>query len=280
MTPVYLYRLIGPLTKYLPVHILDRIALIFADIAFYLLKGPRRAVETNLSKVFDCNIDKKTLLRYVRKTFHNYARSLVDTLRLPYLDPEEIINLVDIKGIEHIDQALKKRRGLILTSLHLGNWDLLGCLLGALKFPLFAVAEPTPPDLFTFYKKRREHTGIKIIPSNTSPFIYRWILKNNHLLGLIGDRDLNNSGKKMKFFNGWRKVPQGPVRLASALKTPVAFCYIVLSDQSPHRYSAFIEEARVLKADDSFSAQLISKYEQTIRKYPTQWFIFQSEWLN
>ncbi len=233
-----------------------------------------------MRQIFRDTADKKILRHHLRNTFRNYARCLIDVIRIPYISSKEIIKLVDFRGIENAAIALGMKRGLILVSLHIGNWDLAGCYLGALKLPLVAVAETTEPKMFDFYTKRREHTGIKTIPLNSSPFSFARVLKENRVLGLIGDRDVTHSGIRTKFFNGWRMVPTGAERLAKAFKSPVSICYVVLNNNKPFRYLGMLEKPEIVKDRWSFTEKIVEKFEHVIREFPDQWFVFRSEWVN
>ncbi len=280
MTQTLLLKTLTPLVKFIPIKALDIFGQKIADLGCHLLKRKRAVVEQNLYYLLGPNVDKKTIRINVRKTFRNFARCFVDFLRIPFLDHQEIVNMVEPHGISKAHSALKIGKGLILITLHLGNWDFAGCYLGILKLPIIGAAEETESAMFKFYTQRREYTGIKTISVKSSPFTFARILKENKILVLAGDRDITHTGIRMKFFNGWRMVPVGPERLAKALNAPVAVGYMVLNKNKKYRYLGVIEDIEIVKKETSFLENLVKKFERIVRQYPDQWFVFQPEWVN
>lgn len=280
MTAVTILKMFAPLTRFLPTEALDFVATKTADMSYFLLKKRRGVVAENLVRIFGTRADRRFIRTVARNTFRNYARCVVDFLRIPYLSADEIIRMVEPAGIENAFEALQQKRGLILVTLHLGNWDFAGCYLGACKLPLAAVAEMTEPAMYQFYKERREHTGISTIPLTASPVAFVRALKENKVLVLAGDRDLTGAGVRMKFLTGSRMVPTGPERLAKSLRAPITVGYLVLNRNRPYRYLAVIEKAEMAEPNVPLTARLVRRLEQAISRYPDQWFIFQSEWLN
>ncbi len=280
MTAATFFKILAPLTSVLPTPALDYVATKVADLAYFTLKPWRRAVFENMARVLGPHSSRRMIRTAVRNCFRNHARCTVDILRIPYLDRSAITSMVECHGFEHTADALKERRGLILVTPHLGNWDLLACYLGARRVPLSVVVELTDETTFAFYKKRREHTGITTIPLTAPPLAFVQVLRENRVLGLVGDRDLAGSGARVKFFDAGRMLPTGPERLARVLQAPVSVCYMVLGHHSPYRYLVHIDKVEYAGSGEPLTNRLARKFEQLIRQYPDQWFVFQDEWLN
>src|SRR2546428_12727816 len=66
-------------------------------------------------------------------------------------------------GVEHIDQGLAARRGVIVALPHMGNWDAAGHWLAGRGYPIVAVAEELRPagGYELFYRHRRA-LGVRI----------------------------------------------------------------------------------------------------------------------
>lgn len=280
MTAATFFRAVAPLTAHLSVRTLDYIATGLADVGYFLLRKRRQAVLENITRVFGPHPSKPRVRAAARNCFRNHARCTADTLRIPYLSHSAILSMVEENGLEHLFKALRRRRGLVLATLHLGNWDLFASYLGVRHVPLSVVVEKTEPSTFAFYKKRREHTGIQTIPLTAPPLTFARVLKENRILGLVCDRDITGAGVPVKFFDGRWMMPQGPERLAQLFRAPVAVCYFVLNDKPPHRYLAVVEKITSSPGAAALTTRLAQKFEQLIRQYPDQWFIFHNEWLN
>jgi lauroyl/myristoyl acyltransferase len=105
-----------------------------------------------------------------RGSFQTDAKNWVDTLRIGRLRPEAIEALVDVHGYEHLEDALAQGRGVIVVSLHLGNYDLVGQVMAARGCRLTVPAERVEPEqLFSFLMAERRSQGINVIPIERAP---------------------------------------------------------------------------------------------------------------
>src|SRR5213082_2707883 len=75
--------------------------------------------------------DPLEVRRQVRNVFRNYAKYMVDLLRLPRTRPADVERTFQVYGIEHIEEGLTKGGGLVLVTAHIGNWDMAGAFLAA-----------------------------------------------------------------------------------------------------------------------------------------------------
>src|SRR5437773_817633 len=75
----------------------------------------------------------------------NSGRYMVDLLRLPRSQPNEVLAKFEAYGLEHIEEALAPGRGLVLVTAHIGNWDLAGAFLAAQGYPVNVIVETLQP---------------------------------------------------------------------------------------------------------------------------------------
>jgi len=63
-------------------------------------------------------------------------------------------------------------------------------------------------------------------------------------------------------------------------RLPVLFGYMVLNPpHKKHRYLAFIESPTFFNNVEEFNHCLVKNFENYIRLFPDQWFVFQPEWI-
>src|SRR5689334_11929624 len=99
-------------------------------VAFLIAARARKQATSNaihvLGKdVLASNARRRRLRRTVIQMFQNNTRNYLDLFTLPYTSPEKILNLMDVEGIEYLDQALALGKGVILFSAHLGPFNYL-----------------------------------------------------------------------------------------------------------------------------------------------------------
>jgi KDO2-lipid IV(A) lauroyltransferase len=217
--------------------------------------------------------------QYLKNTFVAYARTMVDFLRLGFINPEDFS--VEMLGIENLAKALEYGRGCVLLTMHIGNWDYAGSYLATRGVPMSALVEETAPDMYEIYTKHRERLGMKTFPLSKAGYAFLHTIKNNRVLAVLGDRDIMKTGVTVDFFDGRRNIPRGLGEIVVRRKLPVLFGYMVLHPaQSRYRYLGMIEpHAFFTGTTEEFNRTMVAKFEEFIRQYPDQWMLFQSDWV-
>ncbi|MEO0126374.1 MAG: lysophospholipid acyltransferase family protein [candidate division WOR-3 bacterium] len=264
------------LTRILPLRIADKIARVIGGVSYFILKRKRQYILKNLRYIFDNRISNRNYI--CRKTFENFARCMVDFFRLGFLKKDELIKYVIASGLENLDEALKMKKGSILLTLHIGNWDYAGSYLAARGYPMNALVEETEPEMFELYTKHREATGLKTFPLSRSSAAFLDTIKNNRILAILADRDITKQGIEITFFSGKRRFPKSLGEIVAKRKIPVLFGYMVLIN-GEKRYLGVVEPFRTFDNEMEFYQYMIKNFERIIKKYPDQWFVFHPEWL-
>src|SRR6266498_1144785 len=84
-----------------------------------------------MQQVLGPNVDLHEARRLTRAAFANYARYMVDLVRMPHLHPGELLANVRIEGWEHVEDAFNVGKGVVFATGHIGNWDLAGAAFAA-----------------------------------------------------------------------------------------------------------------------------------------------------
>jgi KDO2-lipid IV(A) lauroyltransferase len=225
-------------------------------------------------------LGKKRTVFSTFKTIYNYGTCVADLLRIPVFNRDNLKNKVEVSGLQNLLKGLELKRGVILVTGHIGNWDLGGVYLASLGYPLTAVVEEVP-GLSDFFNYLRTKTGMETIFMRERDKMIT-ALKNNRILVLLGDRDLTGHGMRAKFINGERAIPQGIAAFAAKYKAPLIFGYFALNNNKDKYYKAYISEPIV--PYNHTHGQLIQIIADQLANYvgqlPTQWFVFRDEWIN
>jgi lauroyl/myristoyl acyltransferase len=269
--------------RIIPLKLVDKIAARIGVICCYLLKTKRAYIQSNLTHIFsNQNMSVEQFNQYVKNTFVNFARVMVDFLRLGSISKDAIISSVRPFGVvEHTTQALNLKRGVVLITLHLGNWDYAGSYLAALGVPMSALVEETESRMFDLYTKHRERTGMQTFSVAKAGYAFLHTIKNNRVLAVLADRDIMKNGITVDFYSGKRNIPRGLADIVIKRKLPVLFAYMVLNpNRGRHRYLGVIEPPIVFNgATDEFNRLMVTKFQHFIRSYPDQWLVFHPEWV-
>jgi lauroyl/myristoyl acyltransferase len=243
-----------------------------------ILKNRTRLIRNNL-RYLGCLDEKSVSLFYAQLTLIYF-----DFLRFPFMSPKKIRTLIQGEGEEILKLQIEKGAALLVTP-HLGNWEMGGAYFALHDYPVSAVAESLGMDktLFpgftaTVFRKYREKTGLSQIPLENPMLLVRAIRDRNLIL-LLGDRDVPGTGAEFDFLGCRRKIPLGPATLCLKTGTPIFTGYMVIEDQKYHGFVEGPVPFEDLEYSDEgiriLTSRVLKFLEEYIRKYPTQWFVFE-----
>jgi phosphatidylinositol dimannoside acyltransferase len=280
---VYWSHVIGTfLMRFVPVGVAYRLAgwltpLILAVFGRgYLI----RATE-NMRQVLGPEVDSREANRITRAAFANYARYMIDLVRLPHLNTSDFIRSVRVEGWEHVDAAYRHGKGVVFATGHIGNWDMAGAAFAARGRPVSALVETLKPERWNERVQRtRIAAGVKAIPIENGPREMLAALRKHEGLAVLVDRPLASDGVPVTFFGRGTRVPGGAATLALRTGSPVVPAALV-RDPRGGGYLAHIGPPIVGEKGDDASVvmqHIMSWLEGIIRRYPDQWFMFRQMW--
>ncbi len=269
-------------------------ALFALGVYIFWRKGRQSALE-NLRHVLGPDVSEAEVRRTARQALRNFCKVLVEFLRLPRMKEEEVARAVQqIRGEEHLlawrDSAgpgTGHRRGLLIATLHFGNWDIAA--LAALRrgLPVHAIVDSyDDPGFDAESQAHRTRRGIQVIPVGGMALrkAYR-VLKEGGVVATAFDvpASLDDGGVPIQFFDGMVIAPAGPARLA--LRTGASIATAVCVRQADDTFQGWFnrpiemsltgdEERDVLALTQAIAWEC----EEFIRQHPDQWYIFRPMW--
>ena len=261
------------------------ICSLVGTLAFYSNGSARRAVLDNMRHVLGAAAGRRALHRAARSVFRNAVKNYYELLILPRLSATDLERRVHIDGMEHIDAALAGKRGVILCTGHIGNFNLVAQMAGARGYPTNIIAEQvSPPRLYALVNGLRSRFGLRMIPLGTD--VVRGIyhaLREGEMLGVAADRDLTDTGVPIEFFGEVTELPAGPATLALRLRAPILFVHVrrLANDASIVTVTPPLEFARTgdRERDALLGTERITRLlEAAIREAPDQWVVLQRIW--
>jgi lauroyl/myristoyl acyltransferase len=220
--------------------------------------------------------------RVIRNNFKNYY----DLIRIPHLSKEDVERMVaDVRGIENLDAAFARGKGVIIISGHIGNFNIVPQIAIIRGYPVVAIAEDIKPQkLYDFLNNLRMRFGLRFINAHSSQVrtIYKLLRENKGLI-LAADKDVTESREPVLFFDAIADLPPGPVALALRLDSTMVAAYSVrLRDNTSvlHIYPPMeLERTGDKELDKQVNLRKVAMVlEEMIRKAPDQWAILQRVW--
>ncbi len=278
------YRAMGAFAGPLPPRAGHQLARRVGGLLYHLSPKLRRILIHNLRHVLGPSASEEQLRAIARRACTNIVKGHYDLFRLNRLSIDQIRELTQVRGTEHIEAALARGKGVILISAHLGNVDILGQLPLAYGVPFVAPVQHVQPErLFRYTLNLRTSHGLRMIPADGPLMELFRALKRGEMVGLPCDRGIADSTRLVSFFGSPAWLPDGPVRLALRTgATLVAGFGLRLDDDT---FLAQIEPPLDLLRTGDMEADIeagmgmvVEILERYISQHPDQWLVAAPVW--
>jgi phosphatidylinositol dimannoside acyltransferase len=268
------------LMRFVPLRVAYSLAAWGTPLALQLFaRGYLRRATDNMRQVLGPHADPREASRLTRAAFANYARYMVDLVRLPHLGARDFLQTVRIEGWEHIDTAYTYGKGVVFATGHIGNWDMAGAAFVARGHPVSVLVETLkPPRWNERVQRTRIAVGMKAIPVENGVRDMIATLRKCEGLAVLVDRPVLRDGVAVTFFGRSTRVPGGAATLALRTGSPVVPAALVRNGAG---YLVHVGAPIVGQQGDDASIvmqRVMSWLEGIIRRYPDQWFMFRQMW--
>ena len=272
------------LARILPARLLNALATI-TSIGYAKITPIRREIVTqNLLPVLDGNWKAAAIV--AQRTFRNFGQKLADLWRFEANQP--IAHLFHtLNGWEHLQSAQAQGRGILLVTIHLGNWEFGAPLLTQRGVALHVITAPEPdPRLTVVRQAARARWGIETIALGDGPFAAVEIIRRlatNAAVALLLDRPTEGGAVAVQFFGRTLMASSAAADLARATGAALLPVYLV---RDPQGYRAEIlrevpyERAELRDAGVrlALTQRLMTTFEPAVRAHPDQWYHFVPIW--
>ena len=158
-------------------------------LLLYHLENRRTAIaKKNLALCLPERSDKERD-RIAKEAFKNFGASIFETAMSWWGNPEKIAKLVEYRGMEHLESAKAKGRGVLLLGAHFSLIDLPGLLLNRVH-PVYAIYRSQTNWVFNhFMIKARKRNLLGIIP-HTSMRTTARVIREGNIVWYAPDQDM------------------------------------------------------------------------------------------
>jgi lauroyl/myristoyl acyltransferase len=245
----------------------------------------RRMIERHLQRV-NPRLRGPALRVAVGQAFDSYAQYYMESFRLPHLSARTVERGLYVPDFHHVTDAIAQGKGTILALPHMGGWEWAGRWMVDKGFRMTVVVEALdPPELFEWFADLRKDLGMKIVP--TGPGAGTAVLKalrENEIVCLLCDRDLERNGVEVEFFGERTTLPAGPATLALRTGAPLLPVGVYYTDDYNGHMAVVrppipLNRLASMRTDVTRITQLLAReLEFLIRRAPEQWHLFQPNW--
>ena len=273
-------------TKRMPERAAQQVFRTAADTLWWQNAGGVDQLNKNLLRVRP-DLDANELNTLSRAGMRSYMRYWCEAFRLPKMQPEQINERFELRGVELLDAALDSGTGALMIPGHMANWDLAGAWATQRYGQLTTVAERLKPEkLFDQFVSYRESLGMEVLPLGDPDVMRNLIerLRAGGLVALLGDRDISRNGLEVDFFGEKASFPAGPATLA--LLTGAPLYPVTMHYEGPrtigvvHERISIPQELPKVERVAHMTQQIASAFELGIYAHPEDWHMLQKIWVS
>jgi KDO2-lipid IV(A) lauroyltransferase len=249
----------------------------------------RRIAQRNLEIAFP-EATETERRRLTKGAFLNLGRVLGEVSQFPKQTPASLEKIIEFRFDPELYEKYKRwraeRRGTIIVSPHLGNWELLVFAYSALREPISYLARPLDnPLIEELTVDLRTRFGNRAINKTNSIPAAIHILREGGTLGILADVNAHpKEGVFVPFFGVPACTSSGVAMLAirtNAVIIPLAGVW----DEKENKYLAIHGDAiePPMSGDRhadvaATTAKFTAEIEKMIRAYPDQWLWIHKRW--
>lgn len=217
---------------------------------------------------------------------HMFQLFMVESMISPRLiSPSSWPKYVRIGEIGGVLDLLLRGQSAIFVTGHCGNWELLGCVLASIGYPLIALARPLDnPLIDRWLLDIREARGMKVVTKWGATSIVQDTLRSGGRLGFIADQNAGDQGMFVPFFGRFASAYKSIGLLAMRYNVPIVAGGAMRIGQ---RYQYQLHYADLIRPEEwadqpdplfYITARYTRAIEQVVRAAPEQYLWIHRRW--
>jgi KDO2-lipid IV(A) lauroyltransferase len=257
---------------------------VFASIYWFFARTRRELVIQNLLPAL--NNDRVAATAKAKELIHGFAIKIVDLWR--YETGLEIENTFGhATGWDYFEDAVAQKRGVLLLTPHLGNWEFGGPWLTQKGITLQVITMAEPGKNFTQLRQAsRARWNIETLVVGTDPFAFVDIirrLEGGAVIAVLIDRPLASTSATVNLFGRPFSASTAAAELARASGCALLPVYLPRSGDTyeAHVLPEISYERPALRdpvARQQLTQKIVTAFEPIIQKHIEQWYQFIPVW--
>lgn len=226
------------------------------------------------------DLDERDRNCIVDGVFRSIARLLVTFARFPRMDRSNVKDWIRYEGYEHFEEALRRGRGVLFATAHLGNWELSAFAHALLSQPMYVIARPLDNGrIERMVLRYRTLSGNTIIDKREFARPILKALAENRAVGILVDQNASlEQGAFVNFFGVPACAFTSFAKIAARSGAAVIPGFALWSESESRYVLRFDAPVQITGDEHADTARIQSHLEQVIRAYPDQWLWIHRRW--
>lgn len=249
---------------------------------YYLWKERREVALKNLRMACSSGMIKGTPEEIVKRNFEEIGQSIVEIVKVYFGKGRRIFDSIRIVGIENLERAREKGKGIIFITGHCGNWELLALAASIKVHPISVVARRlNNPYLNHLVESLRSRYGNTIIYKKGALREIIRTLRDEGSVGILMDQAvLPEEGIVVDFLGRPAWTTRMPVIIARKTGSPILPIFIKRNGTAQEitihpEIMLLSNSSNYLRANTRLLNSIIEDY---IKENPEQWLWIHKRW--
>jgi len=270
-----IYRLL----RLLPYSIIKAMFGFVAVLMYFALTSRRKIGLKNIELAL--GVDRAKAKKILFNTYLYFARMV--SLNVKHLGDKKFIEKhFRIEGLENFEEALSHNKGVMFTTAHFGNFEMLVCGFAILKRPINVMVRPLDNKaLDKLVLDIRQSCGNRVVSARLSTFDFLKMLQDRQIVGILADQYGGSKGLEVEFLGRSAKSSEGIALLSYKNKTPILPAYL---KEEGKTYTIVIQKP-IYPTDEPFKQaihtimrSIYAEFEEWIKKEPTKYLWMHNRW--
>jgi len=246
-------------------------------LATFIIKKRIALAHNNLKLAYKDKLSLEERNRIINNLFQTLGEAAIESI---IFKKNDIDKNISVDGWEHLGNALKEGKGVILLGPHLGMWELASYFFGSTLNNASTVYKSLKNPMVDNYiiKNREKIAHLDLIPSKNGLKLVIRKLRNGLMVVMIYDQNAGKNGLPAKFFGSTAYTYSAPAVFAQKTGCAIVPAYII-REPGFRKHRIIIDKPIPLidtgdkEKDIMANTQQYNDYlEEVVRKYPDQWF--------
>ena len=281
----YAVKIFSKIMCVLPLCLRKLFAGFVGNVAVLVVQDWRlKMAQANVQECLGVNAERAKEI--AEDSLRRFGRMVVEVLRFPLLNKDNISEHVTVEGLEYLEKAYAEGKGVIMCTGHFGNWELLGATVALHGYPMLSITrKQNNANMDRAINEFRQMVGQKVTYNRGGHGLLAIsrMLKEKNLLGVLYDQDTNDDGVEIDLFGKRSIIPLGPAALSRIYGSPILPIFLHNNDDwtcTAKIYPPLYTPKTKDKEQDFYQVtrQLVDILEQEITAHPEMWFWVHDRW--
>ncbi len=256
----------------------------FGNFMRFCARKRYRVALKNLRIAYGDTLTEAERIRIAKQSFKHFGMFAIEVIKFSSMTQSEVEQRLEVDegSFEEYEKLMAEKKGCLLITGHLGNFEIAGRWIVPRGYEIIALArESRDRGTTEMMTKLRERSGVRIITLGMSlkPIIAG--LRRNASIAIVCDQ--NAADVFVPFFGHPTGTVDGPARIALKMGAPLLFFYCVRDGKGGYRirsHGHYVPVSTGNEAADIETAmtEVNKRLEEIIRLYPEQWLWFHDRW--